>query len=176
MTVDSLRARHRDSEVGERSQFVLSLYTADFRQSATSSVDHEVTAEEDDVTPIEAVSLCVDPTDTAVATVWGFEDEGQADFDGGDPVILGLTTTLGGPGVVEVADGAMTARFRVDHDLTDADGDTYQRRRLENGTEHEVLKNFPSEGELIQRVSRLGWGAQVDLLEHYWLLSWWAPK
>ena len=33
-----------------------------------------------------------------------------------------------------------------------------------------------AEGELIQRASRYGWGANVDLLEHYWLLSWWASK
>jgi 2-polyprenyl-3-methyl-5-hydroxy-6-metoxy-1,4-benzoquinol methylase len=59
---------------------------------------------------------------------------------------------------------------------TDARGNTYQMRHLDDGSAHEVLKNFPGEGELIQRVSRLGWGAHVDLLEHYWLLSWWAPK
>jgi len=59
---------------------------------------------------------------------------------------------------------------------TDAAGNTYQQRRLDDGSVHEVLKNFPSEGELIRRASRHGWGAHVDLLEHYWLLTWWAPK
>jgi SAM-dependent methyltransferase len=58
----------------------------------------------------------------------------------------------------------------------DAAGNSYQTRRLDDGSSHEVLKNFPSESELIQRASRHGWGANVDLLEHYWLLSWWAPK
>jgi demethylmenaquinone methyltransferase/2-methoxy-6-polyprenyl-1,4-benzoquinol methylase len=58
----------------------------------------------------------------------------------------------------------------------DFQGDSYQVRRLDDGSSHEVLKNFPAEGELIQRASRHGWGANVDLLEHYWLLSWWAPK
>jgi ubiquinone/menaquinone biosynthesis C-methylase UbiE len=58
----------------------------------------------------------------------------------------------------------------------DAQGNTYQARKLDDGSSHEVLKNFPAEGELIQRASRHGWGANVDLLEHYWLLSWWAPK
>jgi demethylmenaquinone methyltransferase/2-methoxy-6-polyprenyl-1,4-benzoquinol methylase len=59
---------------------------------------------------------------------------------------------------------------------TDAGGNTYQQRRLEDGSAHEVLKNFPTEGELIRRASRHGWGANVDLLPHYWLLTWWAPK
>ncbi|HEY8069276.1 MAG TPA: class I SAM-dependent methyltransferase [Burkholderiales bacterium] len=58
----------------------------------------------------------------------------------------------------------------------DAGGNTYQTRRLDDGSTHEVLKNFPAEGELIQRASRHGWGAHVDLLEHYWLLTYWAPK
>ncbi len=59
---------------------------------------------------------------------------------------------------------------------TDAAGNSYQQRRLDDGSTHEVLKNFPTEGELIRRASRFGWGANVDLLEHYWLLTWWAPK
>lgn len=58
----------------------------------------------------------------------------------------------------------------------DAQGNSYQTRKLEDGSSHEVLKNFPAEGELIQRASRHGWGAHVDLLPHYWLLTWWAPK
>jgi ubiquinone/menaquinone biosynthesis C-methylase UbiE len=57
----------------------------------------------------------------------------------------------------------------------DEGGNTYQTRRLDDGSTHEVLKNFPAEGELIQRAARHGWGAHVDLLEHYWLLTWWAP-
>jgi ubiquinone/menaquinone biosynthesis C-methylase UbiE len=57
----------------------------------------------------------------------------------------------------------------------DAQGNGYQARRLADGSAHEVLKNFPGEGELIQRAARHGWGAHVDLLEHFWLLTWWAP-
>jgi demethylmenaquinone methyltransferase/2-methoxy-6-polyprenyl-1,4-benzoquinol methylase len=59
---------------------------------------------------------------------------------------------------------------------TDGAGNSYQQRRLDDDSTYEVLKNFPSEGELIRRASRYGWGANVDLLEYYWLLTWWAPK
>lgn len=58
----------------------------------------------------------------------------------------------------------------------DEGGNSYQMRKLDDGSTHEVLKNFPHVSELIQRASRHGWGANVDLFEHYWLLSWWAPK
>lgn len=34
----------------------------------------------------------------------------------------------------------------------------------------------PSESELIRRASRHGWGANVELLPDYWLLTWWAAR
>jgi 2-polyprenyl-3-methyl-5-hydroxy-6-metoxy-1,4-benzoquinol methylase len=59
---------------------------------------------------------------------------------------------------------------------TDAQGNGYQIRGLDDGSAHEVLKNFPTEGELIRRASLAGWGARVELLDHYWLLSFWGNK
>lgn len=53
----------------------------------------------------------------------------------------------------------------------DAQGNTYQIRRLQDGSEHEVLKNFPEADELIRRTARVGRGAHVELFGHYWLLS-----
>ena len=67
-------------------------------------------------------------------------------------------------------EGSSTAISRRDEE-----GNSYQQRRLDDGSSHEVLKNFPSEGELIRRASRHGCGANVEQLEHYWLLTWWAP-
>jgi len=83
-----------------------------------------------------------------------------------------------------VAPGALMAFFDnryVDGSSTpvsrrDAQGNSYQARTLDDGSAHEVLKNFPGEGELIRCASRHGWGANVELLPHYWLLTWWAPK
>jgi len=56
----------------------------------------------------------------------------------------------------------------------DAEGNGYQLRTLDNGSTHEVLKNFPSEHELIARSVKTGWGANVELFEHYGLLGYWA--
>ena len=58
----------------------------------------------------------------------------------------------------------------------DAQGNSYQARRLDDGSTHEVLKNFPAESALVQCASRHGRGAQVEMLQHYWLLTWWAPQ
>lgn len=35
-------------------------------------------------------------------------------------------------------------------------------------------RGAPGESELIARASRCGWGANVELLPGYWLLTWWA--
>lgn len=56
----------------------------------------------------------------------------------------------------------------------DAEGNGYQLRTLDDGSTHEVLKNFPTEHELIARTVKTGWGANVELFEHYWLLSYWG--
>lgn len=57
----------------------------------------------------------------------------------------------------------------------DEQGNSYQLRKLADGSSHEVLKNFPDTGELIERASRCGTDAHVELLEHFWLLSFRSP-
>lgn len=55
---------------------------------------------------------------------------------------------------------------------TDSAGNTYQLRRLQDGSTHEVLKNFPTGPELLAQIP--GSSADVDLLElpYYWGLSY----
>jgi len=52
----------------------------------------------------------------------------------------------------------------------DVDGNTYQRRPLNDGSEHVVLKNFPSEPELRAEVAGFGQNVQFTALQYYWLL------
>ena len=63
--------------------------------------------------------------------------------------------------------GSSTPIARIDDD-----GNSYQMRTLENGTRHEVLKNFPTEAELKSVVSH--WGDRVEYLslDYYWLLAY----
>lgn len=50
----------------------------------------------------------------------------------------------------------------------DGEGNTYQLRRLEDGSSHKVLKNFPSEGELRDAFQ----GGARDLRVHQWKYYW----
>jgi Methylase involved in ubiquinone/menaquinone biosynthesis len=54
----------------------------------------------------------------------------------------------------------------------DSEGNTFQMRRLSDGSVHEVLKNFPDEGRLRSSLSGLATELEVRWLRYYWLLSY----
>ena len=54
----------------------------------------------------------------------------------------------------------------------DESRNTYQERRLENASVHQVLKNFPSESELRGAVDGAAVEVKVELLTYYWILSY----
>jgi len=54
----------------------------------------------------------------------------------------------------------------------DDDGNAYQRRRLADGSEHVVLKNFPTEPELVADVAHCARNVRYIALEYYWLFSY----
>ncbi|HEX7053062.1 MAG TPA: class I SAM-dependent methyltransferase [Burkholderiales bacterium] len=59
-------------------------------------------------------------------------------------------------------------------DERDAEGNTYQRRRLRDGSETRVLKNFPTEEELAATFSGFGEYA-YRALRYYWLIDYRLP-
>jgi demethylmenaquinone methyltransferase/2-methoxy-6-polyprenyl-1,4-benzoquinol methylase len=54
----------------------------------------------------------------------------------------------------------------------DASGDTYQARRLADGSSHEVLKNFPTPAQLRARLGRFGTDVAVVEYQYYWVASY----
>ncbi len=54
----------------------------------------------------------------------------------------------------------------------DDDGNTYQLRTLEDGTEYEVLKNFPDESEIGAIVGNSGGELHWTELPYYWFLTY----
>ena len=54
----------------------------------------------------------------------------------------------------------------------DADGNSYQRRSLADGSEHTVLKNFPDEAELVAEIGAAGTAVEYTALDYYWLLKY----
>jgi len=54
----------------------------------------------------------------------------------------------------------------------DEGGNSYRLRRLDDGSEHEILKNFPTREEITSALTP--WGAEVDVVEfdYYWGASY----
>jgi len=64
-------------------------------------------------------------------------------------------------------EGSSTAVHR-----RDKEGNTYQLRTLDNGSQYEVLKNFPNETELKQSLAGLAKRIKLVELTYYWFLSY----
>jgi demethylmenaquinone methyltransferase/2-methoxy-6-polyprenyl-1,4-benzoquinol methylase len=77
------------------------------------------------------------------------------------------------PGAVVVildnrfVEGSSTPISRVD-----ADGNSYQCRPLADGSEHIVLKNFPTEAELLGEISHCGTAVEYTALDYFWMLKY----
>ena len=50
-------------------------------------------------------------------------------------------------------------------------GDTYQLRSLDDGTQHEVLKNFPTKQDLVDAFSQVADQVEVVELQYFWIVS-----
>ena len=54
----------------------------------------------------------------------------------------------------------------------DAEGNSYQQRTLDDGSVHEVLKNFPTRDEAVARLGPRARDVEWIAHEHYWILSY----
>lgn len=82
-------------------------------------------------------------------------------------------------GTIVFIDGNAVAG--TNHDLrnitkTDEHGNTFQTRMLANGTSHLVLKNFPTEDFLIQKLSGIANEINFIDLEYYWIVTCKLPE
>jgi len=58
----------------------------------------------------------------------------------------------------------------------DAEGNTFQTRQLSDGSTHKVLKNFPSEAELLELMAGLGEHPVFTTWQYYWAFEYRATK
>ena len=55
---------------------------------------------------------------------------------------------------------------------TDDAGNKYQQRRLPDGTQFEIIKNFPTPADLLTAVEPFGTHCNVTEFEYYWMLTY----
>jgi SAM-dependent methyltransferase len=64
-------------------------------------------------------------------------------------------------------EGSSTPICRVDEN-----GDSFQIRKLVDGSRYEILKNFPSKNELIAAIGDIAYSVEITLLDYYWILAY----
>jgi ubiquinone/menaquinone biosynthesis C-methylase UbiE len=74
--------------------------------------------------------------------------------------------------VVVMLDNSFVQTSSTPISRTDADGNTYQQRHLDDGSTHEVLKNFPSQAQALAALGPRARDAQWLDWTHYWALHY----
>ena len=74
--------------------------------------------------------------------------------------------------VVVLLDNSFVPASSTPISRTDADGNTYQQRHLDDGSTHEVLKNFPTPDQAIAALGKRARDAQWLDWTHYWALRY----
>jgi len=54
---------------------------------------------------------------------------------------------------------------------TDDAGNTYQKRKLQDGSEHSIIKNFPSDEEVLSYITPLGRDFEITRFEYFWAVK-----
>lgn len=85
---------------------------------------------------------------------------------------FGLGSVLKRNATVVLLDNRYVADSSTAISEQDEDGNTYQARRLDDGSTHRVLKNFPSEAELCALIDGLGAEPRFTSLDYYWLFQY----
>jgi SAM-dependent methyltransferase len=86
--------------------------------------------------------------------------------------LTGLHRTLAPGAAMVFIDNAYIESSSTPVSRRDADGNSYQRRTLSDGSTHEVLKNFPTEEELRHALDGLASDVKVGFLPHFWIVTY----
>jgi demethylmenaquinone methyltransferase/2-methoxy-6-polyprenyl-1,4-benzoquinol methylase len=89
-----------------------------------------------------------------------------------DQFLTGLGRTLENGATVAFMDNRYVEGSSTKLSRTDPDGNTYQARKLADGSSHEVLKNFPTGAELRKRLGRFGGDFGFTEYEYYWIATY----
>jgi demethylmenaquinone methyltransferase/2-methoxy-6-polyprenyl-1,4-benzoquinol methylase len=89
-----------------------------------------------------------------------------------EPFITNLHTKLKPGSVVVMIDNNFVEGSSTPVSRKDEEGNTYQLRKLEDGSEHEVLKNFYLEDELKNIFKNCSSNFEIINLKHYWMIKY----
>ena len=84
----------------------------------------------------------------------------------------GLRSRLGTEASVIMLDNRYVPGSSTPISRTTEEGDTYQRRVLNDGRSYEILKNFPTREQFLADIAAVSTGPQWTELSYYWLATY----
>ena len=106
--------------------------------------------------------------DAALAGCWW----SHVPLDRLQPWLDTLHARLAPGAVVVMLDNRLVPGSSTPISRTDVQGNTYQQRTLDDGSRHEVLKNFPTADQAIAVLGPRARDPQWTVWTHYWALAW----
>lgn len=88
------------------------------------------------------------------------------------PWLALLHSKLGAGARVVMLDNSFVQTSNQPISRRDNEGNTYQMRTLDDGSEHEVLKNFPTREEAFAAIGERAIEREWVAFDHYWVLSY----
>ena len=79
-------------------------------------------------------------------------------------------------GLVVFVDNQYVEGSNTPIDSKDEYGNTYQIRKLSNGNNYKVIKNFPIDKEILDIIEPIGSDAEIERLKYFWILKFRVKK
>jgi len=93
-----------------------------------------------------------------------------------DVFLSGFISNISPGGFVVFVDNQYVEGSNTPIDSKDEYGNTYQIRKLSNGDNYKVIKNFPADKEILDIIDPIGRDIEINRLKYFWVLKFKVKK
>lgn len=93
-----------------------------------------------------------------------------------DVFLSGFISNISPGGLVVFVDNQYVDGSNTPIDSKDENGNTYQIRKLSNGNNFKVIKNFPADKEIFDIIDPIGSDIKIEHLKYFWILKFKVKK
>jgi len=93
-----------------------------------------------------------------------------------DVFLSGIISIISPGGLVVFVDNQYVEGSNTPIDSKDESDNTYQIRKLSNGNNYKVIKNFPADKEILDIIDPIGNEIEIERLDYFWVLKFKVKK